>query len=62
MERTKERLLLIESLCMKEVSIGKFGIPSLMSGLYIEMIWNYSEDDFNSYIEWIKILKKRKKK
>lgn len=62
MERTKERLLLIESLGMEEVSIGQFGIPSLMSGLYIEMIWDYSDDDFNSYIEWVKILKKRKKK
>lgn len=56
MERAKERLLLIESLGM-EVSIGQFGIPS-----YIEMIWDYSDDDFNSYIKWVKILKKRKKK
>jgi hypothetical protein len=45
---------------MTEVGYGQFGIVGLMSGLYIEMVWNYSDEDFKSYIDWVKslILKK----
>lgn len=54
-ERTKERLLLIESLDIKEISKD---IPSLIPELNMEMILNYSDDDFNSYIKWVKNNKK----
>lgn len=57
-ERTKERLLLIESLDIKEISKD---IPSLIPELNMEMILNYSDDDFNSYIKWVKNNKNNKK-
>ena len=60
-ERTRQRLTQISDLGMIEVATAQFGIPGLMSGLYIEYVWNYSDDDFNGYLDWIKELKEGKK-
>jgi hypothetical protein len=52
--RTVERLDLIESLGLKLVGLGDFGIPHVFNGLYIEKVWNDSDTSFNAYIEWLK--------
>jgi len=55
--RTINRLLEIKKLGLWEISTAQFGIPGLMSGLYIEMIWNYNDAEWERYIKWIKELK-----
>lgn len=30
-----------------------------MSGLYIEMVWNYNDAEWESYIKWIKFVKQK---
>lgn len=62
-ERTKERLVQIKEMGLQEVSSAGFGIPGICSGLYIERIWDYSEEQWNSYInDYLKPLIKRRKK
>lgn len=55
-KRTKLRFKEISSLGLTEVGFAQFGIEGKMSGLYIEMVWNYSEKDWAEYIDWIKSL------
>jgi len=57
--QTKNRLIQIAELGMEEVGIASFGIPNVMSGLYIEKVWNYSDKDFEDYLNWVKSLIKR---
>lgn len=59
-ERTKARLIKIQEIGMTETGIASFGIKGVMSGLYIEKVWDYSDEDFNSYLEWVIELKKQK--
>ncbi len=51
-ERTKKRLQQIASLGMDEIAPGQFGIENVISGLYIEMVWSYSNEQFDDYMEW----------
>lgn len=37
---------------MEEVGYGEFGYISVISGLYIEKVWSYSDEEFNDLIEW----------
>ena len=53
-ERTRARLQEISDLGMKEVGIGEFGYPGVMSGLYLEYVWTYSDEDFKDYMFWAK--------
>lgn len=52
--RTRERLKLIWDLGFTEVGIAHFGIKGSVSGLYIEKIWNETDQEFYSRIEWMK--------
>lgn len=52
--RTRKRLIEIAECGMGEVGIAQFGYKGVMSGLYIEMVWNYSDESFNDYMEWAK--------
>lgn len=61
-QRTRTRILEIKSCGMSEVGYGEFGFPGIMSGLYIEKVWNYSDIDFMEYMSWAKELIKRKHK
>jgi len=56
-ERTRSRLNRIQHIGMSEIGVAEFGIHGLMSGLYIEKVWNYSDRDFDSYLNWVKELK-----
>lgn len=59
-ERTKNRLKEITDLGMTEVGVAQFGIKDVMSGLYIEMVWSYTDEEFKSYMDWVKSLIKEK--
>ena len=56
-ERTKKRLTEMSECGMTEIGIADFGIKGVMSGLYIEKVWYYSDEEFNSYMNWAKELK-----
>jgi hypothetical protein len=60
-ERTKNRLIEIAECGMKEVGVAEFGYPGIMSGLYIERVWRFSDKDFKSYMDWAKTLINEKK-
>lgn len=53
-DRTKNRLNEMASYGMQEVTPGEFGIKGVMSGLYINKVWNYSDKDFNEYMNFVK--------
>ena len=55
-ERTRTRLTQILNLGMSEVSIAEFGAKGIMSGLYIERVWSYSDEEFSDYLQWAKSL------
>ena len=55
-ERTKKRLAEMAECGMEEVGKAHFGYRGVMSGLYIEMVWNYSDNDFKHYMTWAKKL------
>jgi hypothetical protein len=52
-EEIKARLATIWDMGLSELGNGQFGIKDVMSGLYIEMIWRYSNKEFAEYIEWV---------
>lgn len=58
---TKDRLIELNSLGMEEVGYGEFGIPGLMSGLYIERVWNFNAVNWKNYIDWVKSLQHEQK-
>lgn len=53
-DRTQKRLNEIYSLGIQEVGLGEFGVKGIVSGLYIEKVWNYSDKDFNDYLNFVK--------
>jgi hypothetical protein len=59
-DRTYNRLKKIIDIGLVEVGYGEFGYPGLMSGLYIEKVWSYTDDNFNDYINWTEELIKNK--
>ena len=63
-QRTRKRLIEILRAGMTEVACGQFGVEGVVSGLCIEYVWSYSDEEFNSYMEWAKgvISKKAKDK
>lgn len=55
-ETTKNRLIEMNDMGMSEVGIAAFGVEGVMSGLYIEMVWNFSDEKFKDYMDWAKKL------
>ena len=51
-ERTRKRLIEIAQCGMEEIGIASFGFKGVMGGLYIEFVWNYSDEDFKKYMDW----------
>ena len=51
-QRTKNRLQQIINLGMVEVGVYEFGVPNIMSGLYLEKIWSYNDEAWADYIQW----------
>lgn len=61
-ERTRKRLIEIAECGMQEVGIASFGVKGVVSGLYIEKVWSYSDKDFNEYMDWAKSLINKNRK
>ncbi len=59
-ERTNQRLIQIEEMGFVEVGTACFGIKDIVSGLYIEKVWQLSDEDWLDHIEWFKAVKKEK--
>lgn len=59
--RIERRLRELNALGLSEVGYGEFGIPGLMSGLYIERVWNFNAVNWKNYIDWVKSLKHEQK-
>jgi hypothetical protein len=59
-ERTKNRLTQIVDCGMEEVGVAQFGVPGIMSGLYIEYVWEFSDEKWEDYMTWAKDLIKEK--
>ena len=59
-ERTQQRLIEIAECSMELVGYGEFGYKGIMSGLYIEKVWSYSDESFKDYMTWAKQLIKEK--
>ena len=60
-ERTRKRLQEIIDCGMDEVAFAEFGVEGVMSGLYIERVWSYTDEFFNDYLDWVKeLIAKRK--
>ncbi len=55
--KTKERLIEIADMGMEEVMTAEFGFKDIMSGLYIEKVWSYSNEKWKEYIDWAKSTK-----
>ncbi len=55
-DKTLMRLTEIAECGMSEVGIAQFGYEGILSGLYIEMVWNYSDEKFKDYMDWVKSL------
>lgn len=53
-DRTKKRLIEIAELGMRETGTASFGYIGAMSGLFIEKIWYYSDEKFESYMNWVR--------
>lgn len=49
---TKNRLTRISEMGMTEVGTAEFGVSGIMSGLYIERVWNMTDAQFDDYMEW----------
>jgi hypothetical protein len=58
-EVIKSRLTQMAELGMEVCGYGEFGIKGVMSDLYIEKVWNYTDEDFTAYMGWVESLLKR---
>jgi hypothetical protein len=56
-ERTAQRLLEIKEIGMTEVGTAEFGIKGKMSGLYIERVWHFTDEQWRDYMDWAKKFK-----
>tara|TARA_R110000803_G_scaffold144422_1_gene210278 strand:+ start:359 stop:607 length:249 start_codon:yes stop_codon:yes gene_type:complete len=60
-ERTKERLNELKGLGFKVIGDGTFGLDGILSGLFIERVWNNKAHEWKDYIDWCnRLIKKRK--
>lgn len=61
-ERTKTRLKQLIKLGLTEVGVAQFGVVGVVSGLYIEKVWGFNKDEWDSYIQFvIETIRKKKR-
>lgn len=53
-DRTKKRLQELVDMGCEETGIASFGVKGVVSGLFIERVWSYSDERWTDYIEWMK--------
>ncbi len=49
---TKKRLIQLSEMGLEEVGYAEFGVKGVMSGLYIERVWNMSDAQWDDYMKW----------
>jgi hypothetical protein len=59
-DRTRNRLIELNEMGCEEVGVAEFGVDNIVSGLYIERVWNMSDETWVDYINWMKQLIKEK--
>lgn len=52
-QRTITRLEELKSLGLEELGLAQFGIHGVISGIYIESVWNKEDEDWKDYIKFI---------
>jgi hypothetical protein len=60
-ERTNQRLHRLAKMGLEELSETSFGIQGVVGGLYIERVWNYCDEDFDDYLDWMQSVIDKKK-
>lgn len=55
-KRTKNRLIQLKEIGLKDLALATFGIKDVVSGLYIEKVWCQTIDEWNGTIKWLKQL------
>jgi hypothetical protein len=55
-DRTRKRLQELIDMGCEENGIASFGINGIFSGLYIEWVWEKTEEQWVDYINWVKSL------
>jgi len=60
-ERTKKRLTQLVEAGMEEFGNAQFGVRDIMSGLYIELVWSFTDEKWNDYLNWaIQLIKEKR--
>ena len=59
-EVIKTRLTEMAEIGMEEIGVANFGIKDIMSGLYIERVWSYSDKNWKEYMDWVRAIKLEK--
>ncbi len=59
-DRTRKRLQELIDMGCEETGNTSFGVPGIVSGLYIEMVWSHNDEKWNDHINWMKDLIKEK--
>lgn len=59
-ERTRKRLQELIDMGCEELGIASFGVPNIVSGLYIEKVWRFTDEEWKDYIDWMKSVIKEK--
>ena len=60
-ERTTKRLQQLIDMGCEETGNASFGYEEAFSGLYIERVWEYSDERWDDYIGWAQGLINKKK-
>lgn len=60
--RTMKRIIEIKKCGMTEVAYAQFGVEGVVSGLYIEKVWRFSDEEFKDYMGWANSVIERKRK
>jgi len=59
-EQTKKRLMQLQELGLTEVRAREFGITDYFGGLYIETVWNNTDESWDKYIKRLQTLVEEK--
>lgn len=59
-EKIRERLQEMKDIGMRYCSDDSFFVPYVMRGMYIERVWNRTDEAFKDYLDWVRELIERK--
>lgn len=59
-ERTTKRLQELIDMGCEETGNASFGVRGKVSGLYIEKVWRFTDEEWTNHINWMKSVIARK--